>query len=131
MKWTWMALLVAVVGCDNEAPTEREALNDDAHLFAFNDCADDYFDCIFDCGFDFGCRSDCRDDFDACLDQTNPPTSGGGGSSSCSSSRSVNGTTQSADCNSGQCTCEENGVQVGTCSGDSCNLDTGCCASVF
>ncbi|MEM6927606.1 MAG: hypothetical protein AAF602_11795, partial [Myxococcota bacterium] len=58
-----------------------------------------------------------------------PPT-GGSGSSSCSSSRSFGGITQSAQCTNGQCTCEENGVEVGTCSGD-CDLDAGCCAAFF
>ena len=130
--WVLPATFV-LTACGAEEVSETPAAADvEALERSVDDCFDDYRACTRSCGFDWTCRSACLDDLFVCFDSSNPGDGGGdGGSSSCSSSRSSNGETLGADCDNGECTCTVNGVEVGTCDGDSCDLDTGCCADFF
>ncbi|MEL7371537.1 MAG: hypothetical protein AAFN74_21620 [Myxococcota bacterium] len=122
------ALAFAIACGGAEGSFDEQALDQNAEVvqssLTESDCFDAFDDCQDNCSrFDFSCRRACIDELSDCL--------GGGGSSSCSRSSSVNGTTLKASCQDGDCTCEVNGNVVGTCSDDSCDLDSGCCAQFF
>ncbi|MEN0062291.1 MAG: hypothetical protein AAGA48_09070 [Myxococcota bacterium] len=65
------------------------------------------------------------------------PGSGKGGngkgssSSACSSSSSDGTRTISMACQDGDCTCTEDGIEVGICADNVCDLTNGCCAAFF
>lgn len=146
MNYSPLALVAVLVGCNPE-PADVEALEVEQQYQTLSGCIDDYFDCASPCGFDFACRAVCRDTLQECFDAVffpsdddtptdepttdDTPTDAPAGSSSCTAFVSINGESQSVSCTDGDCTCSQNGVEVGTCSDTSCELPDGCCAEFF
>ena len=124
-----ISLLATVAACDTDTLAEPTEVGATVLEASTSDCIDEYFDCGQSCDrFDFGCRSDCTAELRVCLDGG---AGGGSSSSACSASAFRDGVSLGANCRDGACTCTVNGSQVGSCSGDSCDLDSGCCAEFF
>lgn len=106
---------------------------------AFVACLGERYDAAT-CAID-GCQAE-TDAFLACR-KASPsscgPESGGAGDSFCSMSRECDTGQEKAQCEPhdgvAQCTCYVSSVVVGTCSGpwsfEACNLEAGCCGSLF
>ncbi|MBX2800377.1 MAG: hypothetical protein KTR31_22045 [Myxococcales bacterium] len=123
IRWSLVSLVAVVVGCAGQAEVKErgDALLEQARTLGLSECVDAYLACTEPLQI-------CIDELSSCIDGS---SASGSGSSSCGAARSINGDSQSMDCTDGECTCTENGVEVGTCEDDSCAIPGGCCDAFF